>query len=90
MKFYDFRSTDPDLRYTIGKQQQDVTKALFPFVEPFVNFEGGYKFMKASVQFGASRQLANTNIAGNMPLYASIGLIFHFSPEFFNVSKEVK
>lgn len=90
MKFYDFQSTDPTLKYSIGKYKQDVTEALFPFVEPFVNFEGGYKFIKASVQFGATRQLVNTNIAGNFPLYASFGLIFHFSPEFFNMAKEAK
>jgi hypothetical protein len=83
MKFYDFQSVDPTLKYSIGKSSQDVTSTIFPFIEPFVNFEGGYKFIKASVQFGASKQLINTNIAGNFPVYCSIGLIFHFSPEFF-------
>lgn len=83
MKFYDFRSGREDLRYHIGKSEQDVTAALFPFVEPFLNFEGGYKFIKGNVQLGGSRQIANTNIAGNMPVYISIGLVFHFAPEYF-------
>lgn len=83
MKFYDFRAADPDLRYNIGKSEQDVTAVVFPFLEPFVNFEGGYKYIKGNVQFGATKQLINANVSGNFPVYVSIGLIFHFDPEFF-------
>jgi hypothetical protein len=84
MKFYDFESPDPTLKYSIGKNQQDVTSVIFPFIEPFVNVEGGFKYIKGNIQVGASKQLINTNIAGNFPVYVSIGMVFHFSPAFFD------
>lgn len=84
MSFYDFRSADPELKYTIGRTRQDVTNRIFPFLEPFANFEGGYKFLKGNVQVGASRQIIHTNIAGNMPVYISLGLVLHFDQAFFH------
>lgn len=83
MKFYDFQSANPDLQYHIGKSKQDVTGTVFTFVEPFVNFEGGYKFLKGNIQVGASRQLIHTNIAGNLPVYISLGIVLHFDEAFF-------
>lgn len=83
MKFYDFQSADPELKYHIGKAKQDVTAVTFTFIEPFVNFEGGYKFLKGNIQIGASKQLLHTNIAGNLPMYMSLGLVFHFDEAFF-------
>ncbi len=83
MKFYDFQSADPDLKYHIGKGRQDVTSVTFTFIEPFVNFEGGYKFLKGNIQIGASKQLLHTNIAGNLPMYMSLGLVLHFDEAFF-------
>jgi hypothetical protein len=82
LSFYDFRSDDPMLHEYVGREAQDVTRGFFPFVEPFVNMEGGYKYLKGNIQFGMSKQLAYSNIAGNMPVYISLGLVFHFRQAF--------
>lgn len=81
--FYDFKSPDPQLKFEIGNSGQDVTAPVYIFFEPFFNFEGGFKFFKGNVQVGAANQINNARIAGNFPVYISIGMTFHFLPEFF-------
>lgn len=81
-KFYDFRSYDPTLKYHIGREPQDVTSVLYPFWEPFVNFEVGHPYLKFNVQTGLSKQLAGSHITGNAPFFISFGLVGHFAPRF--------
>lgn len=88
LRFYDFNSTNPDLRYDIGNSQQDITKPTFTFLEPFLNFECGYKYFKGNVQVGASKQLSQSNIVGDFPVYISFGMTFMFSPGFLKKDKQ--
>lgn len=81
-KFYDFESPDPTLKYNIGREPQDVTGVLYPFWEPFVNFEAGPQYLKFNIQAGLTTQLAGSNIAGNAPFFISFGLVGHFAPRF--------
>lgn len=81
-KFYSFESDDPTLKYNIGQEPQDVTAVLYPFWEPFINFEVGHPYLKFNVQTGLTRQLAGSHIAGNVPFFISFGLVGHFAPRF--------
>lgn len=83
LTFYDFRSPDPQLKYEIGNSGRDITSPIYVFFEPYFNFEGGYKFFKGNVQVGVANQINNAKIAGNFPVYISLGMTFHFLPEYF-------
>ncbi|KAA5536754.1 hypothetical protein F0919_03535 [Taibaiella lutea] len=78
LTFYDFKAPDPQLKYEIGNSGKDVTAPIYVFFEPFFNFEGGYKFFKGNIQVGAANQINNAKIAGNFPVYISIGMTFTF------------
>lgn len=89
--FYDFKSpNNADLRYEIGNNGTDITEPIYLFWEPFVNFEGGFKYFKGNVQIGSASQINNTRIAGNFPVYISFGMVFHFSPEFLKPSNKTE
>jgi hypothetical protein len=86
--FYDFQSpNNPNLRNEIGNYNYDVTSPVYVFFEPFLNFEGGYKYFKGNVQVGSASQINNAKIAGNFPVYVSVGMVFYFSPDFLKPSR---
>ena len=82
-KYYDFTSMNPTLRYQVldlNGHRMDVQQETFAFVEPFINAEVGWKFIRFNMQFGSAIQASGERIAGNTPLYLSIGGTFHFAP----------
>lgn len=87
-KFYDFRSPNTDLRYTIldDTRRMDVEREWEGFFEPFINGEIGYRFFKFNLQFGCTAQYFGENVSGALPFYMSLGLVFHFAPEFLSAA----
>jgi hypothetical protein len=83
-RFTDFTSpTTPDLRYQILESRQDVQSVTFAFMEPFVNAEVGWKFIRYTMQVGTSVQINGDKIVGNTPFYISLGACFHLDPDYF-------
>lgn len=80
MKYYSFDAANPLLRYDISGDDHSVTQILYPYIEPFLNFEAGYKYIKGNVQMGLSRELTADDLIVNP--YVSFGLVFHFLPVF--------
>ncbi len=92
-KFYGFESGDPALLSEINSERYgpyvDLTAQRFFFVEPFVNFEVGYKYVAFNAQLGFSAQVDhNPAITGDFPVYASFGAVFHFAPSFLHDEKK--
>lgn len=87
-KYYDFKGlNDPTLSHYIAGDA-DVENALFPFVEPFVNFEVGYEYIKFNVQAGFGTQMTQDNrVSGTAPMFVSFGIVGHYAPRFFHKEK---
>lgn len=81
-RFYDFTSRDPDLRYEIMRNtySRDVTQEDISFIEPFINAEVGWKYLKYNMQVGFGGQVMGGNISGGLPFYLSMGLVFNIAP----------
>ncbi|MBS1614935.1 MAG: hypothetical protein JST06_02340 [Bacteroidetes bacterium] len=85
-QFFDFQpSNNPSLRYEILNNQHntDVQSVHFVFIEPFINAELGWKLIRFTAQVGITLQVSGDNIAGNTPLYGSLGACFHVDPDYF-------
>ena len=92
-KFYSFQSADPTLLSEINSERYgpnvNLTAQHFFFVEPFINFEVGYKYVAFNMQLGFSAQVdGNPAITGDFPVYASFGAVFHFAPSFLHDEKK--
>jgi len=83
-KYYDFRGlNDPTLPHYIAGDV-NVENEIFPFFEPFVNFEVGHEYIKFNVQVGMGTQMTPDNrISGTAPMFVSFGLVGHYAPRFF-------
>jgi hypothetical protein len=82
-KYYDFKAlNDPTLKYYIAGDI-NVENGLFPFVEPFVNFEFGSEYIKFNAQVGFGSQMTQDNrVSGTAPMYVSLGVVGHYAPRF--------
>lgn len=87
LRFYDFTSPNtPSLRYHVldlEGPELDVQSRTFVFLEPFLNYEIGWKAVRFNVQTGWSMQFSGEKIGGNTPVYFSVGGTLHFVPEYF-------
>jgi hypothetical protein len=83
-RFTDFSSRNPDLKYDIMRdsKNRDIEKEDIGFIEPFINGEVGWKYIKYNMQIGFSGQVMGGNIAGNLPFYVSMGLVFNIAPSY--------
>lgn len=87
VKYYGFRAGNPDTKYALGdysvkKSNDNVLTQAYPYMEPYLNFEVGDKYLKLNFQFGASVGSGeNANHIGNSP-YLSMGVVFHFDPAY--------
>lgn len=87
-RFYEFNGATDDLQYRIlrtpvGADSRSVTDANFTLIEPYINFEGGYRFVKINVQVGGSGNLSANSVSGDFPMYIHIGLTFRYAPRYF-------
>ena len=87
-RYYNFSSPlgFDSLRYFVAQDADgvtDVTSKTTGFIEPYINFEAGYKWAKFNIQWGLSAQTFGPNVIGHVPAYISVGLAFHFSPRYF-------
>jgi len=86
--YYNFESSNPDLPYTItsnqGQRLGNINGSSFLMIEPFINMEVGYKYIKFNLQTGFSGQAAGEgNITGSsLPAYMSLGIVFNYAPRF--------
>jgi hypothetical protein len=87
-KYYSFSAADTSLSYDIvqGDVNGEVTKINFTLLEPFVNFEVGYRFIKFNVQVGASTPLSKATVSGVFPGYVHVGFVFHYDEHYFRQS----
>lgn len=84
-RYTSFNSPDSSLRYKItddGDTWSDVLNQNFCLLEPFINFEVGYKFVKFNLQMGASTPLLSNTVSGKFPVYATLGVAFRFAPRY--------
>lgn len=90
-RYYDFVSAKPGLEYSIaarnyyryGQLPRSVMDQYFTFIEPFFNVEIGYKYIKLNGQFGTAIQVTGGRVAGNTPIFGSVGIVLHYAPRFF-------
>lgn len=84
--YYDFYSANPNLRYTIMDDdgKRDVEKETMAFIEPFINGEVGWKYIKFNLQLGCTGQVMGGKVSGGLPFYLSFGLMFHLAPSYLN------
>jgi len=84
-RFYDFESRDPDLRYNMMRNDRnDIEREAIGFIEPFINAELGWKYIKYNMQVGCSGQILGGNISGVLPIYLSFGIVFNMAPSYLN------
>jgi len=83
-KYYDFKPVnDPNLVNYITGDGANVENNLFPFVEPFVNFEFGSPYVKFNIQAGFGTQMTQDNrVSGTAPMFISFGVVGHYAPRF--------
>ncbi len=83
-KYYGFKGiNDPNLQYYIAGNT-NVENVLFPFFEPFVNFEVGGEYIKFNAQVGFGTQMTQDHrVSGTAPMYVSFGVVGHYAPRFF-------
>lgn len=87
VKYYGLRSANPNTKYALGAydvedKTEDVTTQLYGYLEPYVNLEVGYKYVKLNFQFGFNGGLMyNADHIGQSP-YVSAGLLFHYDPAY--------
>lgn len=84
-QYYNFKGiNDPALVNYIAGEGVNVESNLFPFVEPFVNFEFGSPYVKFNIQAGFGTQMTQDNrVSGTAPVFISFGLVGHYAPRFF-------
>ncbi len=94
-QYYKLQSPDSTLRYNIDTYQNgfnapvDFLSQHFIFVEPFINFEVGYKYVSFNMQFGFTTQTGYyAPITSDLPVYASFGAVFQLSPSFNDRKKK--
>jgi hypothetical protein len=85
-KYYDFRSSNPDLqRSLIPDQSLDATKQAFGFIEPYIELQVGFKYVKFNYQCGSAFQVSGPSLKHNAGLpYMSFGILLHYAPRFRN------
>lgn len=84
-RFYDFESRDADLRYNIMRNSEgDIEREAIAFIEPFINAELGWKYIKYNMQAGCSGQVLGGNISGALPVYLSFEIVFNVAPSYLN------
>ncbi|MFN4246238.1 MAG: hypothetical protein ACK4EY_00865 [Flavipsychrobacter sp.] len=84
-RYTTFNAADTSLRYVITGDHDTRTDVLdqnFGLLEPFVNFEVGYKYVKFNLQVGASTPFLSNTVSGTFPVYATFGFTFHFAPRY--------
>lgn len=84
-QFYNFKAiNDPELQYYITTgSAANVERMVFPFFEPFVNFEVGSPYVKFNLQMGLGTQMSTDHrVSGTAPGYISMGVVGHFAPRF--------
>lgn len=88
-RYYNFTAANSDLEYEIAENYKgayewaSVVDQYFTFIEPFCNVEIGYKYIKLNGQFGTAWQVTGGKVAGNMPIFGSVGIVLHYAPRFF-------
>ena len=85
-RYSDFQSRDSSLKYNIlnTDNHQNIESETMAFVEPFINGEVGWKYIKYNMQIGFSGQVMGGNVNGAIPFYISFGLAFNLAPSYFN------
>ncbi len=92
-KYGSFQSGNSDLKYLITTPDgyvsgTDVTSQLFVFVQPFVNMDIGYKYVRFDIQMGYSAETVGGYISGSFPVYITLGATFNYAPRFFKKRPE--
>lgn len=89
VRYYNFNATDPYTRYYItesdpaSKYRVGVTDEAFTMLEPFINLEVGYKFIKFNFQLCGNTAISEgARYIGQSPSL-SLGLVFHYAKEYF-------
>jgi len=78
----------PDLKYKLANRERNIEKETFVLVEPFINMEAGFQYVKFNVQFGLGMNLWGSGIYGNYPqAYCSFGIVGHLKPSFLKDKK---
>lgn len=82
-QYYDFRGLNDPALNTYIAGDINVENNLFPFVEPFVNFEFGSEYIKFNAQAGFGTQMTQDNrVSGTAPMFISLGVVGHYAPRF--------
>ncbi len=81
-KYTDFQSKDSSMRYEFTNSNADIAKLNFIFIEPFVNFSFGYKYVKFNLQPGFTTNVSTPSLYNNLCFYLSMGLTLQIAPRF--------
>lgn len=85
-KYYNFESPyEPTLRYHVlngSMGELNVEREIVGFIEPYVNMEVGYKFIRFNYQLGFSGQYIGARVAGEFPVYMSLGMTIDLAPSY--------
>ncbi len=83
-KYTSFNSPDPDMRYQFTNDEKaDIERLNFIFIEPFVNFNFGYKYIKFNLQPGFTADVTSPYLSNNLCFYLSMGLTLQIAPRFW-------
>jgi len=88
---YNYFHGDPDMRYKLTDPNTDIESTSFLFVDPYINLNVGYQYVKFNMQMGANVCASTPQIVyGDLPFYVSLGLTFQLSPRYGVSNKNSK
>lgn len=83
-RYNNFRSSDPVLRSSFTTGYANIDDVGLYFMEPYINFNVGYKYISFNMQPGWSFNLSSPSLSSYNPFYLSMGLNFQFAPRMLN------
>lgn len=87
-KYYDFNADSASYQYSFTNPSTNITYPFFLLLDPFINLNIGYQYVKFNIQFGANFTVGKPGLSIDNPMYLSMGLSLNLAPRFLLESKK--
>ncbi len=81
-QFTSFNSDRPTMTESFTVPAVPIDQTDFYFIEPFLNFSVGAKYIKFNIQPGFAHNISSPKLDNELSFYLSMGLTFQFAPRF--------
>jgi len=82
-RYANFTSSMPGMVHSFTTPPAEIDRVAFYFIEPFVNFSVGTKYVKFNIQPGFSNNISSPSLDNQVSFYLSMGVTFQLAPRFW-------